>query len=220
MSVVRPAKIQPKEFAFSEETLKQAEKLVAKYPADRRRSAVIPLLWVVQKQHENWLPLVAIKAVADYLGMPEIRVFEVATFYSMFNLQPVGKYFIQVCGTTPCMLAGSDEIIKLCKSRISPEERKVSEDGNFSWLEVECLGACANAPMVQINDDYFEDLDQESFARLLDDIVAGRKVKVGPQNTRFSSEPEDGPTVLEAYVKEGEEGLNATAKIAESEWEF
>ena len=214
MSVRRPAKIQPTEFSFTEETLKAANELLKKYPEERKRSAVIPLLWIVQKQHDNWLPLVAIKAVADFLDMAEIRVFEVVTFYTMFNLEPVGKYFVQVCGTTPCMLAGSDEIIKVCRNKISKKENQISEDGNFSWLEVECLGACANAPMIQINDDYFEDLNEESFTHILNKLAAGEKVKAGPQNGRFASEPLGGATCLSEFVSNPTETINSTAKLA------
>jgi NADH-quinone oxidoreductase subunit E len=215
MSAKRPSKNQPTEFAFSPETLRHAQELLAKYPAERKRSAVIPLLWIVQKQHDNWLPLIAIKAVADFLGMPEIRVFEVVTFYTMFNLSPVGKYFVQVCGTTPCMLAGSDEIIKVCKSKIAHDENHVSKDGNFSWLEVECLGACANAPMVQINDDYFEDLTADNFTAILDNLSAGKSVKAGPQNGRFASEPLGGATCLSEFTSKNPVGVNATAALVQ-----
>ena len=214
MSVRRPATIQPTEFSFTVETQKAAEALLEKYPEERKRSAVIPLLWIVQKQHDNWLPLVAIKAVADFLEMAEIRVFEVATFYTMFNLAPVGKHFVQVCGTTPCMLAGSDEIIKICKSKIANKESQISEDGNFSWLEVECLGACANAPMVQINDDYYEDLTEETFSHILDKLSVGEKVQVGPQNGRFASEPLDGAKCLTEFISSPTESISSTAKLA------
>ena len=214
MSVKRPAKIQPTEFSFTEETLKAANELLKKYPAERKRSAVIPLLWIVQKQHDNWLPLIAIKAVADFLEMAEIRVFEVVTFYTMFNIEPVGKYFVQVCGTTPCMLAGSDEIIKVCKSKIAQKENALSEDGQFSWLEVEGLGACANAPMVQINDDYFEDLTEDNFTNILDKLGSGQKIQAGPQNGRFASEPLKGATCLTDFVSNPTEHISSTAKLA------
>lgn len=217
MSARKPAKQQPSEFEFSAETLKKAEALRVKYPAERKRSAVIPLLWIVQKQYDNWIPLVAIKRIADYLDMPEIRVFEVATFYTMFNLAPVGKYFVQVCGTTPCMLAGSDEIIKVCQSKIDAHENHVSSDGVFSWLEVECLGACANAPMVQINDDYFEDLTADNFTQILDDLRAGRSVKAGPQNGRFACEPLGGATCLKDYQNNQVGDVNVTAALVGKE---
>ncbi|MFS8038546.1 NADH-quinone oxidoreductase subunit NuoE [Xanthobacter sp. AM11] len=195
MSVRRLAAEQPESFAFSPELESVAQKLTAKYPEGRQASAVVPLLWETQKAAGGWLPEPAIRAVADRLGMAHIRVLEIATFYTMFNLEPVGKYFVQLCGTTPCMLRGAEEIREVCKKKIG-HERHVSADGNFSWLEVECLGACTNAPMVQINDDYYEDLTPESFATLLDDLAAGRPVKIGPQNSRRGSEPEGGLRVL------------------------
>lgn len=197
MSVRRLASdaIQPKHFAFTPANSAWAQTVIAKYPAGRQASAVIPLLWRAQEQHEYWLPRAAIEHVAGLLGMPNIRVLEVATFYTMFNLEPVGKHFIQLCGTTPCRLRGAEDIIKVCRERIG-EQRRVTADGLFSWLEVECLGACCNAPMVQINNDYFEDLTPESFNRLLDDLADGRPVKVGPQNGRHASAPEGGPRTL------------------------
>ncbi|MFG1300091.1 NADH-quinone oxidoreductase subunit NuoE [Xanthobacter sp. V3C-3] len=195
MSVRRLAAEQPDSFAFTPELEAIAQKLIAKYPEGRQASAVVPLLWETQKAAGGWLPEPAIRAVADRLGMAHIRVLEVATFYTMFNLEPVGTYFVQLCGTTPCMLRGSEGIAEVCRKKIGPE-RHVSADGKFSWLEVECLGACTNAPMVQINDDYYEDLTPENFAALLDDLAAGRPVKVGPQNTRKGSEPEGGLRVL------------------------
>jgi NADH-quinone oxidoreductase subunit E len=200
MSIRRPAKIQPQNFEFTPETLAKANALLQNFPENRKQSAVIPLLWIVQKQHDNWLPLVAIKAVADFLGMAEIRVYEIVTFYTMFNLSPVGDYFVQVCGTTPCLLAGSDEIIKVCKQKIADHETDLSEDKKFSWLEVECLGACSNAPMVQINDDYFEDLTADSFGVILDKLRNGEKVQAGPQNGRFAAEPLGGATCLKEFV--------------------
>lgn len=195
MSVRRLAAEQPESFDFTPELEAIAQKLIAKYPEGRQASAVVPLLWETQKVAGGWLPEPAIRAVADRLGMAHIRVLEVATFYTMFNLEPVGKYFVQLCGTTPCMLRGSDELKKVCRRKIG-EERHVSEDGTFSWLEVECLGACSNAPMVQVNDDYFEDLTPETLEKLLDDLAAGREVKIGPQNGRFNSAPIAGDTTL------------------------
>jgi NADH-quinone oxidoreductase subunit E len=214
MSIKRPAKIQPQAFEFSEKTLEKAHALLKNYPAERRQSAVIPLLWIVQKQHHNWLPLVAIKAVADFLGMPELRVYEIVTFYTMFNLSPVGDYFIQVCGTTPCLLAGSDEIIKVCKNKIAAKESTLSDDEKFSWLEVECLGACSNAPMVQINDDYFEDLTADSFGVILDKLKKGEKVQPGPQNGRFAAEPLGGATCLTEFV-DSDIIVNSTIALCE-----
>ncbi|MBM6595794.1 NADH-quinone oxidoreductase subunit NuoE [Microvirga pudoricolor] len=185
-----PDDIQPKSFAFSPENEAWAEGQIAKYPAGRQASAVISLLWRAQEQSGGWLPRRAIEAVAAKLDMATIRVMEVATFYTMFNLEPVGKYFIQFCGTTPCVLRGAGDIKKVLERRVG-EQNHVSADGKFSWLEVECLGACCNAPMVQINDDYYEDLTTETFETLLDDLAAGRPVKTGPQNGRHASEPQD-----------------------------
>ncbi len=181
--------VQPKSFSFTPETTAWTETLVAKYPEGRQASAVIPLLWRVQKDCGGWLPRLALEAVGERLGMPFIRVYEVATFYTMFNLEPVGRFYVQMCGTTPCMLRGSNEIRKVLERRVGPAQH-VSDDGMFSWLEVECLGACCNAPMVQINDDYYEDLTPETFEKLLDDLAAGRPVKPGPQSARHTSEPE------------------------------
>jgi NADH-quinone oxidoreductase subunit E len=188
MSVRRLAEVQPESFAFTPENEALCAKEIAKYPPGRQASAVIALLWLAQKQHEGWLPKPAIENVAAKLGMAPIRVLEVATFYTMFNLAPVGKYFIQFCGTTPCVLAGAEAIKQVLESRIGPQGH-VTADGLFSWLEVECLGACCNAPMVQINDDYYEDLTPENFEKLLDDLAAGRPVKTGSQKGRESSEP-------------------------------
>ena len=185
MSVRRlaPPELQPKEFAFTAENLAWAKGQLAKYPEGRQASAVIPILWRAQEQSGGWLPEKAIEYVADLLGMPKIRVLEVATFYTMFNLEPVGKFHVQLCGTTPCLLRGAGELIKLCHDRIG-EQHHVTADGKFSWVEVECLGACVNAPMVQINYDYYEDLTPESFNKILDDLAAGREVKPGPQIDR------------------------------------
>jgi NADH-quinone oxidoreductase subunit E len=197
MSVRRlaPAEIQPKEFAFSADNLAWANKQVEKYPAGRQASAIIPLLWRAQKQAGGWLPEVAIRYVADLLAMPHIRALEVATFYTMFNLEPVGRFYVQLCGTTPCMLRGAEDLKRVCRDRIG-EPGHVTKDGTFSWLEVECLGACVNAPMVQINDDFYEDLNTENFNKLLDDLAAGRPVKVGPQIDRQYSAPAGGATTL------------------------
>ena len=197
MSVRRlaPDEVQPASFAFSTENKAWIETQLAKYPAGRQASAVIPLLWKAQAQHDGWLPRAAIEHVADVLGMPYIRVLEVASFYTMFNLEPVGKFFIQLCGTTPCALRGAEAIKQVCRDRIG-DQRHVTADGKFSWLEVECLGACCNAPMVQINDDFYEDLTPENFNKLLDDLAAGRKVKIGPQTDRRASEPHGAVTTL------------------------
>ena len=197
MSVRRlaPPEQQPKEFAFSKENLVWAKQQVAKYPEGRQQSAIISLLWKAQEQAGGWLPEAAIRAAADFLGMAHIRALEVATFYTMFNLAPVGKFHVQFCGTTPCRLRGGDDIEKVCRKRIG-EQGHVTDDGKFSWVEVECLGACVNAPMAQINADYYEDLTADSFNKVLDGLAAGKKVKPGPQIDRQLSAPIGGPTTL------------------------
>ncbi|MBO9426926.1 NADH-quinone oxidoreductase subunit E [Labrenzia sp. R4_1] len=197
MAVRRLAAEQPDSFEFTEENLGWAKKLIDRYPAGRQASAVIPLLWRAQEQNDGWVSEPAIRYIADLLEMPNIRVLEVATFYTMFQLQPVGKKaHIQVCGTTPCQLRGSEDLIKICKSRIAKHMHEISEDGMFSWEEVECLGACVNAPMVQIFKDTYEDLNEETFNKLLDDIEAGNEVTPGPQNGRRFSMAEGGQTSL------------------------
>ena len=212
MSVRRLAEVQPASFAFTQENATWADKQIAKYPEGRQASAVLSLLWRAQKQNNYWLPKPAIEEVARKLGMPYIRVLEVATFYTMFNLEPVGRFFIQMCGTTPCQLSGSDAIKDVLHKRIGAQ-RHVTEDGTFSWLEVECLGACCNAPMVQINDDYYEDLTPENFNKLLDDLAAGRPVRIGPQNGRKTSEPEGGLTSLTTwYGKDGKSAAPASTE--------
>jgi NADH-quinone oxidoreductase subunit E len=197
MSVRRLAEKQPKDFALTAENLAWAKQQIAKYPEGRQQSAVIPILWRAQEQAGGWLPEPAIRAVADLLGMAYIRVMEVATFYTMFQLEPVGKYLVQLCGTTPCMLCGSEELKKVCRRCIG-DEHHVTADGNFSWMEVECLGACVNAPMVQINADYYEDLTPESFEKILDAFAAGKTPKPGPQIDRQLSAPVGGPTTLKS----------------------
>jgi NADH-quinone oxidoreductase subunit E len=198
MSVRRLADEQPTSFAFAPENEAWAKREIAKYPPGRQASAVLALLWRAQKQNGYWLPRAAIEKVAAMLDMPNIRVLEVATFYTMFNLAPVGRHYVQVCGTTPCMLAGSDDIKAVCHERIG-EQGHVTPDGLLSWIEVECLGACCNAPMVQVNDDYYEDLTPENFAELLEDLASGRPVKTGSQTGRISSEPAGGLTALTAF---------------------
>jgi NADH-quinone oxidoreductase subunit E len=175
MSVRRLADKQPESFAFTPENLAWAQTEIAKYPPGRQASAVIALLWRAQKQNAYWLTKPAIETVAEMLDMPKIRVLEVATFYTMFNLEPVGRHYVQLCGTTPCMLRGAEDIKAVLRKRVG-EPDHVTADGLFSWSEVECLGACCNAPMVQINDDYYEDLTPENFAKLLDDLAEGRPV--------------------------------------------
>ncbi len=197
MSVRRLAaqEVQPASFAFTPENAEWAGRQIAKYPEGRQASAVIPLLWKAQEQSGGWVPEAAIRHIAGMLGMPYIRVLEVATFYTMFALEPVGEHFVQLCGTTPCMLRGAEALKKVCHDVIGPQ-KTVTADGKLSWLEVECLGACCNAPMVQIGYDYYEDLTPESFAALLDDLRAGRPVKPGPQNGRHASEPKDSVKTL------------------------
>ena len=199
MSVRRlaPADIQPKAFSFTAENLDWAKRQIAKYPEGRQQSAVIPLLWRAQEQAGGWTPQKAIEHVADLLGMAYIRVLEVATFYTMFLLSPVGKKaHVQVCGTTPCVLRGSDELFKVCRKRIHHDPFHVSADGDFSWEEVECLGACVNAPMVLIGSDTYEDLTPETFEKVLDGIAAGKPPKPGPQIERQLSAPVGGATTL------------------------
>jgi NADH-quinone oxidoreductase, E subunit len=189
MSVRRLAADQPEDFAFTPENRAWLDGQIAKYPAGRQASAVIPALWRAQEQHGGWIPEAAIQAIADILGMPKLRVLEVATFYTMFNLEPVGRHLVQICRTTPCWLRGSDELTAVCRDVIAPQPNMVSEDQAFSWMEVECLGACSNAPMVQINDDYFEDLTPETFRSLLEKLRAGEEVSAGSLAGRTASAP-------------------------------
>ncbi|MBL0318227.1 MAG: NADH-quinone oxidoreductase subunit NuoE [Alphaproteobacteria bacterium] len=184
------AKIQPESFEFTPENLKKAEEFIATYPKGRQQSAVLPLLDLAQRQNQNWVSLAAMDVIAQMLQMPYIRVYEVATFYSMFNLAPVGKHFIQICRTTPCWLRGSDDVTSACKSKLGIGIGETTEDGKFSLVEVECLGACVNAPVVQINDDYYEDLDRQSMERVLDELASGRHPKVGSVKGRQCSAPE------------------------------
>jgi NADH-quinone oxidoreductase subunit E len=204
VSVRRLSANQPESFAFTPENLEWAEKQIAKYPEGRQASAIIPLFWQAQKQMGGWLPEAAIRGIADMLGMDHIRALEVATFYTMFNLAPVGEHYVQLCGTTPCWLRGAEELKETCRNHIGPEGQ-VSADGKFSWVEVECLGACVNAPMVQINDDYFEDLDAEKLKGIIEALRSGKEVRPGPQNGRHSSEPLGGLTSLTATAGRGEE---------------
>ncbi|PCI87267.1 MAG: NADH-quinone oxidoreductase subunit NuoE [Hyphomicrobiales bacterium] len=189
------AKQQPENFEFNADFAALAQKRIAMYPEGKQASAIVPLLWFAQKQHDNWIPEAALRHIGDMLDMAYIRVLEVVTFYTMFNLAPVGRHFVQFCGTTPCWLNGANKIKDACKSVIG-EENTITADGEFSWLEVECLGACVNAPMVQINDDYYEDLDEDSFIQLLADLKAGIQTKIGPQTDRTNSAPLGGNTTL------------------------
>jgi NADH-quinone oxidoreductase subunit E len=203
---------QPASFAFTPENEAWANAQIAKYPEGRQASAVIPLLWRAQEQ-EGWVTKPAIETVAKMLGMAEIRVLEVATFYFMFQLQPVGSVaHVQVCGTTSCMICGAEDLIAVCKRRIAPKAHELSEDGRFSWEEVECLGACANAPMAQIGKDYYEDLTAERFEGILDALARGEVPRPGPQNGRFASEPAGGPTALTGASGEAANGSVALAE--------
>ncbi|MEZ5907424.1 MAG: NADH-quinone oxidoreductase subunit NuoE [Hyphomicrobiaceae bacterium] len=201
MAVRRLHPDQPKSFAFSSENLAWAEQTIAKYPSGKQASAVIPLLWRAQEQ-EGWLTEPAIRAIGDMLGMPYIRVYEVATFYTMFQLAPVGKKaHVQVCGTTPCMLRGAEDIRSVCQRRIHKEPHHLSADGDFSWEEVECLGACVNAPLVQIGKDTYEDLTPELMEKLLDGFAKGTPPKPGPQIDRQFAAPVAGRTTLKGPAK-------------------
>jgi NADH-quinone oxidoreductase subunit E len=174
-------------FKFNEENQKQVQKILAKYPAERKKSAVMPLLDLAQRQNANWISKDVIACVSEILEMPEIKVYEVASFYTMYNLKPVGKYLLQFCRTTPCMLRGIDQIIKDCKEKLGIEMDETTVDGLFTLKEVECLGACVNAPIVQINDDFAEDLTSENFFKILDELKAGKAFKVGSQTGRQCS---------------------------------
>ena len=204
---------QPASFAFTEANLAWAKAQIAKYPEGRQASAIIPLLWRAQEQ-EGWLTRPAIEYVADMLGMAHIRALEVATFYFMFQLSPVGSVaHVQVCGTTSCMICGAEDLVRVCREKIAPKAHALSADGRFSWEEVECLGACANAPMAQIGKDYYEDLTAERLAFILDELAAGRVPVPGPQNGRYASEPLGGATSLKDHVA-GRAPLNASAAAA------
>ena len=214
MSVRRLAADQPEAFSFTPENLSWAKNQLKKYPQGREASAVLPILWRAQEQCGGWLPEPALRYVADLLGLAYIRVYEIATFYTMFNLAPVGRYYVQVCGTTPCWLRGAEEIKTACR-RLIGEPGHVTDDGLFSWTEVECLGACVNAPMAQINKDYYEDLTPESLEGILAELAAGRRPKPGPQDGRHSSEPLGGLTTLTGAVGAGEsQGYEADAEPA------
>jgi NADH-quinone oxidoreductase E subunit len=176
-------------FAFTPENLSRADEICSRYPASRRRSAALPILDLAQRQHGGWLSLEALDYVAEYLGLPAIQIYEVATFYSMFNLRPVGRYFVQVCRTTPCWLRGSDAVTEACKSRLGVDLGGTTKDRLFTVVEVECLGACVNAPVVQINDDYYEDVNPETMGRILSDLAAGREAPSGSQTGRLGSAP-------------------------------
>ena len=199
MAVRRLHDVQPTSFAFVPENETWARRVIAKYPEGQQASAVIPLLWRAQEQHGGWLPEPAIRFVADFLDMPYIRVYEIATFYTMFQLGPVGTVaHVQVCGTTPCMLCGSEDLVAVCKRRIAARPHEVSACGRFSWEEVECLGSCANAPMVQIGKDTYEDLTAELFEKVLNGFEEGKPLPAGSQVGRRASCPKVGPTTLKS----------------------
>ena len=196
MNVKKISKEQPDIFEFNSENLLVVKKIIESYPKGKQQSAVMALLYLVQRQNNNWIPLVAMKYIANLLEMPYIKVYEVATFYSMYNLSPVGNYFIQVCTTTPCMISGAYKLVEACKEKISDKEKELSKDKSCSWMEVECLGACVNGPVMQINDDYFEDLDKEKTMKIIDQILKNEKPKPGSYRGRTNSEPENNRKTL------------------------
>ena len=196
MSLKKISKEQPSNFEFNKKNLEEAQKLIKNYPDGKQQSAVMPLLYLAQKQNDNWIPLAAMKYIAKFLSMPYIKVYEVATFYTMYNLSPVGKYFFQICTTTPCMIRGAYDIVNVCKEKISDKENQLSKDNTCSWMEVECLGACINAPMMQINDDYYEDLNKEKTEKIINQIQNGEKLIPGSYRGRKNSEPENNRKTL------------------------
>ena len=191
MSIKKVHDQQPESFEFSEENIEAANKILKNYPEKNKKSAVMPLLYLAQKQNNNWIPLAALKYIGNFLSMPYINVYEIATFYTMHNLAPVGKYFIQVCTTSPCLLRGAGQIVKTCQKKISKNPNEISENGMCSWTEVECLGACVNAPMIQVNNDYYEDLDTISAEKVLDSFLEDKPLKPGSSKNRNSSAPEN-----------------------------
>ena len=196
MSLKKISKDQPEKFEFNHESLEAAKKILSNYPKGKEKSAVMALLYISQRQNNNWIPLSAIKYIAKFLSMPYIKVYEVATFYSMYNLSPVGNFHVQICTTTPCMIRGAYKIVDICKKKISEKENVLSENGNCSWTEVECLGACINAPMMQINNDYYEDLDIRQSEKIIDEVLLGKKPKPGSYRGRINSEPENNRKTL------------------------
>ncbi|WP_440909420.1 NADH-quinone oxidoreductase subunit NuoE [Candidatus Pelagibacter sp.] len=196
MTLRRIAKEQPENFEFTSESLAEAKKIIDKYPKGKQQSAVMSLLYIAQKQHDNWIPLSAMKYIGKLLEMPYVKVYEVATFYTMYNLSPVGKHFVQVCTTTPCMIRGAYKIVEACKEKISENENEFIKEKNCSWMEVECLGACINAPMMQINENYYEDLDKEKALKILDEVISGNTPKHGSFKGRLNSEPENNRKTL------------------------
>jgi len=189
LRIPAPPDVQPKSFKFTKLNTRQIDSILKNYPSNRKQSALLPVLDLAQRQNNNWLPIEAMNEVSKILGIPMVKVLEVATFYTMFNLSPVGRNIIQICGTTPCWLKGSDNIVETCKKKLGINFGETTEDNMFTLLEVECLGACANAPMVQINDFYYEDLTEVSMQKILNDLIDGKKPKNGPQSGRRGSEP-------------------------------
>ena len=196
MTIKKVSKDQPETFEFNDKSMEVAKKAIAIYPEGKQQSAVMSLLYIAQRQNKNWIPLSAMKYIAKILNMPYIKVYEVATFYTMYNLAPVGQYFLQVCTTTPCMIRGAYKLVDVCKKKISENESKISKDGKLSWMEVECLGACVNAPMIQINDDYFEDLDEKKLEKIIELIIKDQKIEPGSYKGRKSAEPENNRSTL------------------------
>ena len=199
MSLKKISKNQPDTFEFNKQNIELANKMISNYPEGKQQSAVMSLLYIAQRQNNNWIPLASMKYIAKFLSMPYIKVYEVATFYSMYNLSPVGEFFYQVCTTTPCMLRGAYKLVDVCKKKISEDENEVSKDGKVSWMEVECLGACINAPMVQINDDYYEDLDANKLEKIIDQTIRGETPTSGSYRGRINSEPENNRKTLMDY---------------------
>ena len=199
MSIKKISKQQPETFEFTKDNLMISKEVISRYPEGKQQSAVMSLLYLVQKQNQNWIPLVAMKYIAKLLGMPYIKVYEVATFYSMYNLSPVGKYFYQVCTTTPCMLRGANKLVEACKEKISKNQNELSDDGNCSWVEVECLGACVNAPMVQINENYYEDLNKDKLINIIEETKKEKQPKPGSYKGRLNSAPEIKRTTLNNF---------------------
>jgi NADH-quinone oxidoreductase E subunit len=181
---------QPDNFEFTKTNLELADKILKKYPSGQKKSAVMPLLYLAQNQNENWIPLAAMKYIGKFLSMPYINVYEIATFYSMYNLAPVGKYFVQVCTTSPCALRGANKLVNICKEKISNNQNELSQNGLCSWTEVECLGACINAPMMQVNEDYYEDLDEINTKKILNSFLEDKPLKPGSYRNRKNSAPE------------------------------
>ncbi len=196
MTIKKISKDQPETFEFNDKNMELAKKAISIYPEGKQQSAVMALLYIAQRQNKNWIPLSAMKYIAKILNMPYIKVYEVATFYTMYNLAPVGQYFLQVCTTTPCMIRGAYNLVDVCKKKISENESEISKDGKISWMEVECLGACVNAPMIQINDDYFEDLNEKKLENIIELIKQDQKIEPGSYKGRKSAEPENNRSTL------------------------